>query len=171
MQIAHFPDTLAASTGPTFHTISKDDRTRTSGPGLRSFRQIADRLDLTEVDRIALLGEPGRSTYHQWMKKARDGAPLTLPLDTLLRISAVLGIYKALTILFEDEAQALVWLNGPHQGTLFAGAAPVSYMLNGGHDGLMAVRRYLDAWRGGDMGFGAAEGSFEPVTEDDLVFI
>jgi hypothetical protein len=46
----------------------------------------------------------------------------------------------------------------------------MSYMLEGGHDGLMSVRRYLDAWRGGGMGVGAAEGSFDVITEDDLVF-
>lgn len=44
------------------------------------------------------------------------------------------------------------------------------YILEGGHDGLMSVRRYLDAWRGGNMGAGATQGSFEAVTEDDLVF-
>ncbi len=170
MQIARFPDTHAPSDGMQFHTISREDRKRTSAPGLRAFREIANRFDLSEAERIAILGDPGRSTYHQWMKKAREQQPLTLPLDTLLRISAMLGIYKALTILFEDESQALVWLKGPHQGTLFAGASPMVYMLEGGHDGLMSVRRHLDAWRGGSMGFSAPEGSFEAVTEDDLVF-
>jgi len=170
MQIAHFPSAPAHRGGMQFHTISKEDRSRTSAPGLRAFREIADRFNLSEAERISLLGEPGRSTYHQWIKKARDKQPLTLPLDTLLRISAVLGIYKSLAILLEDESQALVWLKGPHQGTLFAGASPMAYMLEGGHDGLMSVRRYLDAWRGGSMGFGAPEGSFEAVTEDDLVF-
>lgn len=170
LQIADFPNSSAPSDGIQFHTISKQDRERTSAPGLRTFRAIADRFDLSEAERIAILGDPGRSTYHQWMKKAREHQPLTLPLDTLLRISAILGIYKALTILFEDESQALVWLNGPHRGTLFAGASPMAYMLEGGHDGLMSVRRYLDAWRGGSIGFGAPEGSFKAVTEDDLVF-
>lgn len=170
MLIADFSSVSASSGATQFHTVSKEDRMRTSGPGLRAFRQIADRFGLSEAGRIAILGEPSRSTYHQWMKKAREQQPLTLPLDTLLRISAILGVYKALTILFEDEAQALVWLKGPHQGTLFAGASPMTYMLEGGHDGLMSVRRYLDAWRGGDMGHGAPEGSFEPVTEDDLIF-
>ncbi|WP_372993397.1 MbcA/ParS/Xre antitoxin family protein [Sulfitobacter sp.] len=170
MQIAHFSSTHAPVDGMQFHTISREDRARTSAPGLRAFREIADRFDLSEAERIAILGDPGRSTYHQWMKKAREQQPLTLPLDTLLRISAILGIYKALTILFEDESQALVWLKGPHQGTLFAGASPMAYMLEGGHDGLMSVRRYLDAWRGGNMGAGAPEGSFEAVTEENLVF-
>ena len=170
MQIANFSNTSVSPDAVQFRTITREDRDRTSAPGLRAFREIADRFDLSEADRIAILGDPGRSTYHQWMKKAREQKPLTLPLDTLLRISAVLGIYKALTILFEDENQALVWLKGPHQGTIFAGASPMAYMLEGGHDGLMSVRRYLDAWRGGNMGLGAPEGSFEAVTEDDLVF-
>jgi len=170
MLIADLSTTDGAPDNRWFHAISKSDRARTSAPGLRAFRQIADRFDLSESDCIALLGDPGRSTYHQWMKKARDREPLTLPLDTLLRVSAVLGIYKALTILFEDEHQGLTWLRGPHNGTLFAGASPISYMVDGGHDGLMSVRRYLDAWRGGSTGFGAPEGTFEPVTEDDLVF-
>nr|WP_325253552.1 MbcA/ParS/Xre antitoxin family protein [Amylibacter sp.] len=117
------------------------------------------------MERIAILGDPGRSTYYQWMKKAREDQPLTLPLDTLLRISAVLGIYRALTILFEDEAQAMIWLKGPPRGTLFSGASPMDYMLEGGHDGLISVRRYLDGWLGGNMGFSAPEGSFETVIE------
>lgn len=171
MLIADFSNTSAPSETMQFHTISREDRARTSAPGLRTFREIADRFGLTEAERIAILGDPGRSTYHQWMKKAREQQPLALPLDTLLRISAMLGIYKALTILFEDESLALVWLKGPHQGTLFAGASPMTYMLEGGHDGLMSVRRYLDAWRGGSMGFGVPEGGFEAVTEDDLVFV
>lgn len=170
MRIADFPDSAASSGNMQFHSITRKERARTSGPGLRTFRQIADRFDLTEAKRIAVLGDPGRSTYHQWMKKAREQHVLTLPLDTLLRISAILGIYKALAILFEDEAQALVWLKGAHHGTLFAGASPLAFMVEGGHDGLMSVRRYLDAWRGGAMGFGAPEGGFEPVTPDDLVF-
>ncbi len=170
MQIADFSNTSDSPADVRFRTISRGDRARTSAPGVRAFREIADRFDLSEADRIAILGDPGRSTYHQWMKKAREQQPLTLPLDTLLRISAVLGIYKALAILFEDEHQALVWLKGPHQGTIFAGASPMAYMLKGGHDGLMSVRRYLDAWRGGSIGLGAPDGSFEAVTEDDLVF-
>lgn len=156
---------------PTLHTVGSRDRARLSGPGLRTFRGIADLWGLTEVNRIAVLGSPGRSTYHSWMQKAANHAPVSLPHDTLIRISAVLGIYKSLAILFVDEAQSLRWLKGPHQGTVFAGAAPLSFIIEDGIDGMMTVRRYLDAWRGGDVGHGVSEGSFEPVTENDLVFI
>ena len=147
------------------------DRARVSAPGLRSFRAIADRWNLSEAQRIAALGDPARSTYHAWMKKARDGEALTLPLDTLLRISAILGIHKALTILFSDPAQGVGWLTRPHQGTVFQGAAPMEFILNGAQDGMMTVRRALDAWRGGHAGLGAPEGSFVPVTEEDVVFL
>ena len=150
--------------------VTAADRARLSGPGMRAFREIARSWGLGEATQIALLGEPGRSTFHQWAKKAREGVSVTLPLDTLTRISAVLGIHKALAILFEDEAQAMIWLRGAHRGTAFAGASPIEYMISGGLDGLMTVRRYLDAWRGGAMGFGARPEDFEPVTEDDIVY-
>ena len=153
------------------HAIAGPDRARVSGPGLRTFRQIADGWGLTEKQRIAVLGEPARSTYHLWMKKAVAGDPVTLPLDTLLRISGVLGIHKSLTILFADRGEALAWLTGPHRGTVFRGAAPMTYIVDGAQDGIMTVRRYLDAWRGGQAGHGAPEGSFDPVTEDDVVFL
>ena len=171
MQIANSPKNAASAESMKFRTISREDRTRTSAPGLRTFREIADRLGLTAVERIAILGDPGRSTYYQWIKKAREYHPLTLPLDTLLRISAVLGIYRALTILFEDESQAMIWLKGSHRGTLFSGVSPMEYMLEGGHDGLISVRRYLDDWLGGNIDFSAPEGSFAAVTGDDLVFV
>jgi hypothetical protein len=170
MQIADFSSSSFRSEGVQFRILSQEDRARTSGPGLRAFGMITDHFGLTEADRIAVLGDPARSTYHHWMKNARDKAPLTLPLDTLLRVSAILGIYKALIIMFEDQNQALAWLKGPHQGGVFAGVSPMAHMLEGGHEGLMSVRRYLNAWRGGHMGFGAPEGSFQLVTEDDLFF-
>lgn len=165
-----FPLTGAAPVSSSFGSHpDAGDRARLSGPGLRSFRAIADAWSLSEAQRIAVLGHPGRSTYHNWLRKAKDHQPVSLPHDTLVRISAVLGIHKALAILFEDPAQALVWLSGPHGGTAFAGASPLTLMIDGGQDGMMTVRRYLDAWRGGQMGLGARD--VPPVTEADLVIL
>ena len=120
-------------------------RCRLSGPGLRTFLAIADCLNMSTTQRISLLGEQSRSTYHEWVKKARDGAALTLPLDTLTRISGVLGIHKALGILFPIEAEAMTWLKGPHHGEVFGGQALIDVMIDGGLDGILTVRRYLDA--------------------------
>ncbi|MCE0505915.1 hypothetical protein LR948_11145 [Roseivivax sp. GX 12232] len=48
---------------------------------------------------MALLGEPSNASYYAWLKKARANAPLSLSLDTLTRISGILGIHKRLGIL------------------------------------------------------------------------
>ena len=152
-------------------TISRDDRTRTSGPGLRVFQKIADRLGLSVAERIVILGDPSRSTYYRWLMKANHRRPIALSLDTLLRISAKIGIYRALTFLFEDEAQGMLWLKGIHKSPHFAGNSPLRSMLEGGLNGLMSVRRYLDAWCSGNLDSGTHGDIFEPVAERDLIFI
>lgn len=171
MQVVEFPLTPASAVSFRFHTISKTDRARTSGPGLRAFVSIADRLGLNGTDRIAVLGHTARSTYYKWIRKASNYQSLTLPLDRLLRISALLGIYSSLSTLFEDEAQAKLWLEGPHQDPVFAGRSPMRCMLDDGLDGLMTVRRYLDAWCSGNLGSGTIGVNFAPVTEHDLLFV
>jgi len=170
MQIAEFPLGPGAAANVRQRRLTRADRARVSGASLRTFRNIADEWELTERQRIAILGEPARSTYHGWMKKALAGECLTLPLDTLLRISGVLGIYKALEILFPDRGQARIWLTGAHEGSVFRGASPLEFVVEGALDGILTVRRYLDGWRGGHAGHGAPEGGFVAVTEGDIVF-
>lgn len=164
--------TLPQETGaqPVAQTVDAAARRRVSGPGLRTFLAIAEQYDIPTRDRIALLGEPSRSTYHEWVKKAREVAPLALPLDTLTRISGVLGIHKALAILFPIEAEAMTWLKGAHEGEVFGGQAPIAVMIEGGLDGILTVRRYLDAWRGGLRGGPGHDAAFEPVRPSDLIF-
>lgn len=149
--------------------MTPGDRARVSGPGLRGFRAIADLWGLPEQERIRALGAVPRSTYHAWMRKAAAGDAVSLPLDTLLRISAILGIHKALGILFTRGDEATAWLNGPHQGLVFAGRAPRDLIVSGSPDAIRDVRRYLDAWRGGPVA--APDGApVRPVTEDDVIF-
>ena len=152
-------------------SISRDNRTRTSGPGLRVFQKISDRLGLSLAERIIILGNPSRSTYYRWLAKANHHRPITLSLDTLLRISAIIGIYRALTFLFEDEAQGRLWLKGIHRGPHFAGNSPLRSMLEGGLDGHMSVRCYLDAWCSGSLDSGTHGDSFKAVAERDLIFV
>ena len=166
MTILQLPEQAGAE--PVALPIDTAARRRVSGPGLRSFLAIAERYGIATRDRIALLGEPSNSTYHEWVRKVRSEAALTLPLDTLIRISGLLGIHKALGILFPVEAEAMTWLKGPHRGEVFGGQAPLDVMVQGGLDGILTVRRYLDAWRGGLRGGPGA--GFEPVRESDLVF-
>lgn len=125
------------------------NRRRLSGPGLRAFLAIADLWGLTEEQRRLILGYPARSTYHGWIKKARERRGITLNLDVLMRISAVLGIYKGLKILFADDDKGVEWLQRPHKARVFGGATPIELITTGTQDALLTVRRFVDATCGG----------------------
>lgn len=119
-------------------------RRRKSGPALRTFFNIADRWTLSTREAQALLGWPAASTFHKY-KKGDHG---TLSYDTLIRISLVVGIYKALHILYPERAFADRWLRLPNSHALFGGRSALDLMLEGGIDGLYKVRRLLDGRRG-----------------------
>lgn len=115
-----------------------------AGPALRAFFNITRLWGLnTEQERV-LLGNPGRSTFFRW-KRDLDGA---LSQDTLERISYLLGIWKALQILFPEPAQADAWIKRPNAAPVFGGQSALQRMLAGHVADLYTVRQYLDAQRG-----------------------
>ena len=65
-----------------------------------------------------------------------------------MRISLVIGIYKALQIYF-GKPWADRWVTLENRGPMFAGRTPIDTMLRQGQPGMVEVRRMLDAWRGG----------------------
>src|SRR5260370_18912021 len=79
------------------------NRKRLSAPALRTFLAIADLWGLMEKERRLILGYPSRSTFHNWARIAREHGEITLDVDVLTRISAVLGIHRALGILEGSE--------------------------------------------------------------------
>jgi hypothetical protein len=120
------------------------DRRDLAGPALRTFFNIAEKWGLTTDQERRLLGSPARSTYFRW-KRDRNGP---VPHDVIERISYVIGIYKALQILFTDAAQADAWVKRPNAASLFAGDSALDRMLAGQVSDLFVVRQYLDAQRG-----------------------
>jgi hypothetical protein len=120
-------------------------RRRLSGPALRTFFRIAERWRLGVEEQRGLLGWPSPSTLYEW-KKGRGGA---VSFDTLTRLSLVLGIYKALHVLYPDDEFADQWLRLPNQNPLFGGRTPLGTMLAGDVRQLYDVRRLLDGRRGG----------------------
>lgn len=114
------------------------------GPALRSFFRLAEAWQLRVAEQRKLLGDPPESTFYKW-KREQDGAPGR---DVIERISYLLGIFKALQILFPDPAQADAWLRRPNQATLFGGHSALERMLSGNVADLFVVRQYLDAQRG-----------------------
>ena len=114
------------------------------GPALRAFFRLAERWKLRVADQRRLLGDPPESTFYKW-KRQQTGS---LGRDVLERISYLLGIWKALQILFPDPAQADAWLHQPNQSPLFGGQSALQRMLSGNVADLFVVRQYLDAQRG-----------------------
>ena len=99
MEINRNQQAKGLSPGPVFLAPERFEpkaRARLGGPALRTFATIAEIWKLSESQRLSILGFPGRSTYHYWLAKARMQKEVLLPVDTLLRLSAVLGIHKNL---------------------------------------------------------------------------
>ena len=124
------------------HQLPREDAL--AGPALRAFFGLAARWDLKIAEQRRLLGDPPESTFYKW-KRERDGA---LSRDTLERISYLLGIFKALAILFPDPARADAWLRKPNSASTFGGHSALQRMLSGNVSDLFVVRQYLDAQRG-----------------------
>jgi hypothetical protein len=78
----------------------------------------------------------------------RAAADKVLEADRLLRVSYLIGIFKALHIL-HSRALADQWVQLPNTHRLFGGDTPLAYLVRGGVPALQTVRRLLDARRGG----------------------
>lgn len=120
------------------------DVPRLSGPALRGFFKIAEKWDLSIEDQMKILGVTSRTTLNNW-KKSQDVA---LSGDTLERISYVLGIFRALRIIFGDASAAHEWIRRPNKAPLFGGASALEKMTAGKMANLVLIRQYLDAERG-----------------------
>src|SRR5271156_3158740 len=70
------------------------------GAALRAFFKLADLWNLDQAQQQRLLGDPGRSTLARWKAKATAGEDVDIGADRLERMSYLLGIHKALNILY-----------------------------------------------------------------------
>lgn len=123
---------------------SKAERERLSRSALRGFFKIVDRWKVRDEDARELLGGVSSSTYYEW-KRNPDRI---LDVDRITRISYLVGIYKALHILYGDKL-ADEWVGLANSNIIFAGRAPLGYMLAGGLLAMQTVRKLVDARRGG----------------------
>jgi Protein of unknown function (DUF2384) len=110
---------------------------------LRAFLRLAELWGLTMEQARLLLGRPSRATLYNW----KAGRVRSVSYDTLRRISYLLGIYKALQILYRDPQLADAWISRPNAA--FGGQSALERMLAGDLTDLAAVRAHLDAARGG----------------------
>jgi hypothetical protein len=131
---AHEPPDLGA----------RGERERLSAPALKAFFNIMNAWKVRDEDARALLGGVSNGPYYE-MKRNPDRV---LETDRLTRISYLIGIYKGLRILYSDTL-ADEWVHLPNRNVIFAGQAPLAYMMRGGLPALQVVRRLVDARRAG----------------------
>lgn len=97
---------------------------------------------VTDDQTAKILDLPPR-TFARW----KTGQIGRMGRDGKARLSNLMGIHKALKIIFKDAARGYAWIKAPNDA--FGGATALDVMLGGELTDLMRVRRYLDAERGG----------------------
>jgi len=117
---------------------------RLSPAAIKAFFSIAESWNLRDADAMALLGGVPSSTYYELKKKQAK----TLSQDELTRASLLIGIFKALNILFSPKL-ANQWISRPNSNLMFGDAPPLKLLIQGGVPGMLSVRRFLDSRRGG----------------------
>lgn len=97
---------------------------------------------ITDEQAATLLDMSLRS-YRRW----KQHGPGPISRDGAARLSNLMGIHKALRIIFTDPQRGYDWVKMPN--TDLGGACALDVMLGGELTDLMRVRRYLDAERSG----------------------
>lgn len=123
---------------------AENDRARLSAAAITAYRKLAEVWGLTSSEAAALMAVSDR-TWDR-MKKPDWNQPLNQ--DQLTRVSALVGTYKGLHLLFADDLCDR-WPRMRNRGMLFDGASPIDSMIEGGIPRMLDVRRHVDALRGG----------------------
>ena len=107
----------------------------------RAVLNLFGKWGLSDEQAATLLDAPVR-TYRRW----KTGDPGRIGRDCKARLSNIMGIHKALRIIFQEPQRGYSWIKAPNEA--FGGRSALTVMLGGELTDLMRVRRYLDAERG-----------------------
>jgi uncharacterized protein (DUF2384 family) len=129
-----FPQTFAG----------EGDRERLSPVAIKAMRRIAEHWQLRGDESAALLGVSAST----WDRIAAGKWGQSLSQDQLTRVSAIVGVFKGLHLLFADK-MADRWTRLRNKGPLFDNRTPIDAMIEGGIPAMLDVRRHVDALRGG----------------------
>ena len=139
---APIPEPVASSIPQTF--ASEADRERLTPAGLRAVRKVVEQWKLKGHEAAALLGV----STSTWDRMSAEKWDSSLTQDQLTRVSALVGVFKGLHLLFAD-GMADRWATLPNKGPLFGGHSPVKAMIEGAIPAMLDIRRHVDALRGG----------------------
>lgn len=138
-----YPTTMYAP--PALPDLSRlEERRRLSPSALHAFFNIVERWGIRDEDARQLLGGISSGAYYELKKKPTR----VQDQDRLMRISYLIGIFKALNILYGARL-ADAWVQLANANAIFGGRTPLAYMTQGGTLAMERVRSLLDARRGG----------------------
>jgi len=123
---------------------AKDERERLSPSAIKAFLNIMAKWAVRDDDARILLGGISNGQFYEIKKNPQR----TITPDALTRISYLVGIFKALNILYSEKL-ADAWVQRPNANPIFGGQTALAYMIKGGLPAIQVVRRLLDARRGG----------------------
>src|SRR5699024_1610640 len=106
---------------------------------IRTVLRILDAWEATPLEAQQLLGI-APSTYRAW----RKNPPARPAHERLMRVSYVLGIWKALNVLLPSAEICRRWPRSPNSAPLFRGKTPMEVLASGDPDALRDVREWLD---------------------------
>lgn len=112
-----------------------------SGVGLRTFGRIAEGWGLNEAEQTAILS---LNLNDRSVVSAADHVP-PLSEDTLLRLSYIFRIYRAINTLLPAEGRAAQWMRSPGKVPMFEGRSAIETLTTGHLDVLRMLAEYLEA--------------------------
>jgi hypothetical protein len=109
------------------------------------FRAALNLFRLWEItdDQAAIILDIPRRTFARW----KAGEIGRIGRDGKARLSNLLGIHKALKLIFREPTRGYSWIKSANE--VFSGHSALDILLHGELTDLMRVRNYLDAERGG----------------------
>lgn len=144
MATAAILDRTTPAAGGLQNFASDGDRKRLTGTAVKAVLRLVDKWGGSNAEGAALLGV-SESTWDRMKSGKWEGS---LSQDQLTRASALIGIFKALNLLFADS-MADRWPRLVNRAPLFGQRSPIDAMIEGGIPLMLETRQYVDALRGG----------------------
>ncbi len=120
-------------------------RERLTPASIEGVIRLVEIWRLTSAEACALMGDISERTWFRMKKGERGGA---LSQDNLTRVSALVGIFKGLRLLFSEPLSS-EWIRLANKNPRYGGRRPLDVMIEGGIPKLLEVRRHVDSMRGG----------------------
>src|SRR5688572_21298762 len=118
---------------------SRPVQQKLSRSAVPAFFKIMETWGLRDESARQLLGGVSNGVYYQ----LKRGHKKVLDQDKLTRISLLLGIFKALNLLYSQKL-ADTWVSLQNSNPMFHGETPLTYIVKGGVPALVRVRQLLD---------------------------